>query len=298
MGVPPGRPRWFHDLANVKRLLALPGALAGDQNPVGDRIECHANQFLAVVAALSFGTAFVEDAAEDDVQADSPAIRDAVLDAIAVVRTGVLGEYERLVRRRLNRQLDSPDGGQGENSQYCTRCEREADETLDSQGCSFQDEAPAGSGRQRRHTNSQYPVLGPPRQAGLLKARRYAVGVVAVIRRKWSRSEAAVPKPQRQATVSTGRSDSSSSRRASSTRWESSHCSGVVPVSSRKRRAKEGGRAPARQELAAPPRGSCRCPAGPGPVAPHQPPRPDRGPLRHNAPAPPRACPPVTCAAL
>ena len=60
-------------------------------------------------------------------------------------------------------------------------------------------------------------------------------------RRKWSRSEAAVPKPQRQATSSTGRSDSSSSRRASSTRWASSHCSGVVPVSSRKRRAKVRG---------------------------------------------------------
>ena len=50
-----------------------------------------------------------------------------------------------------------------------------------------------------------------------------------------------MPKPARQATASIGSSVSSSRRRASCTRWESSHCSGVVPVSSRKRRAKVRG---------------------------------------------------------
>ena len=47
-----------------------------------------------------------------------------------------------------------------------------------------------------------------------------------------------MPNPASPATSSTARSVASNRRRACRTRWPSSHCSGVVPVSARKRRAK------------------------------------------------------------
>ena len=67
--------------------------------------------------------------------------------------------------------------------------------------------------------------------------RRYAVGVVAVARRKCWRRIAAEPKPQRRATVSTGSVASlqQPARLVDPLRVQPA-CSGVVPVSARKRR--------------------------------------------------------------
>ena len=70
--------------------------------------------------------------------------------------------------------------------------------------------------------------------------------MVAVARRKCSRSEGAEPKPALRATCSTERSVCSSRRLASSTRWACSHLSGVVPVSATNLRAKVRGLTAAR----------------------------------------------------
>src|SRR3954447_22726408 len=112
---------------------ALPVALAGDDYPEGHRVERDPDHPAAVVPPLGFRAPFVEDPADDDVEALPVAVGNPVADAAAVVGTRVFGEDERLVGSGLDRKLHSRNRRDRHGPSECEHGEGYGDERLDLQ---------------------------------------------------------------------------------------------------------------------------------------------------------------------